>query len=124
HAPQRSAQHRDKTVWSDRLAIVGSRVSSTLQRHQSRIRKEPVMEKGTTFVGLDVHKEAIVNDEVKPYRFDEVKTYHPGEEGVVARAEEQVQVLRPIGMAGDAPGCPQIDAMKPGRSEGRPDLPH
>src|SRR5262245_17884576 len=48
-----------KTVWSDRLAIVGSRVSSTLQRHQSRIRKEPVMEKGTTFVGLDVHKEAI-----------------------------------------------------------------
>jgi hypothetical protein len=27
--------------------------------HQSGIRKEPVMEKGTTFVGLDVHKEAI-----------------------------------------------------------------
>lgn len=29
------------------------------RRHQSRIRKEPVMEKGTTFVGLDVHKDAI-----------------------------------------------------------------
>ncbi|HUL79759.1 MAG TPA: hypothetical protein VL691_21010, partial [Vicinamibacteria bacterium] len=29
------------------------------RRHQSRIRKEPVIEKGITFVGLDVHKEAI-----------------------------------------------------------------
>lgn len=27
--------------------------------HQSRIRKESVIQKGTTFVGLDVHKEAI-----------------------------------------------------------------
>jgi hypothetical protein len=27
--------------------------------HQSRIRKDPVTGKGTTFVGLDVHKDAI-----------------------------------------------------------------
>ena len=29
------------------------------ERHQSRIRKEPVMEKGITFVGLDAHKVSI-----------------------------------------------------------------
>ena len=28
-------------------------------RHQSRIRKEPVLQKGTTWVGLDAHKSAI-----------------------------------------------------------------
>ena len=29
------------------------------ERHQSRIREEPVMEKGITFVGLDAHKVSI-----------------------------------------------------------------
>ena len=58
-ATSASAQHTDETVWSDRLAIAQSRVSGSRVRHQSRMRKEPVMEKSITFVGLDAHKVAI-----------------------------------------------------------------
>jgi hypothetical protein len=37
--------------------IVVSRVSGTYERHQSRMRKQPVMgEITTTFVGLDAHR--------------------------------------------------------------------
>ena len=49
----------DKTVWSDRLTIVGSRVSGTAKRTGEPHRKGAAHVEGTTFVGLDVHKEAI-----------------------------------------------------------------
>src|SRR5256885_15026248 len=46
-----------KTRWNDRLAIVKSRVSAV--RRQSRMRKEPAVKEGITWVGLDAHKKSI-----------------------------------------------------------------
>ena len=77
----------DKTVWSDRLLIVQSRVSGL---DQSRRRKEPVMENGITFVGLDAHKVAINVAMLLPGRSTPVVWECANEKGSVRRMVRKV----------------------------------
>jgi hypothetical protein len=65
------------------------------QRHQSRVRKEPVREKAITFVGMDAHKVAIKLAVLLPGETKPVEWQLANEKAAVRRMVRKVQRLAP-----------------------------
>src|SRR2546427_10582034 len=86
---RRTRAARIKTRWNDRLAIVKSRVSAV--RRQSRMRKEPAVKEGITWVGLDAHKKSISVAMLRPEGRQGLEWEVPHEPAAVKRLARKLE---------------------------------